>query len=94
MFAGSRTHTSMRRSRLAHYRQRRAFAEKQSRQLNPMNFVKRFEVLQLFTRIPKPFQTGSKPSWDVVGRIGLKITLNGTFNNTLVSVVPKASNIM
>ena len=64
MFASSKTHTSMRRSRLARYQRRRAFAEKQARQRQRLNFVKQFEALQLFTRTPKPLQTGSKPPRD------------------------------
>ena len=37
--------------------------EKQARQCQHVNFVKRFEVLQLFTRTPKPLQTGVIKFW-------------------------------
>ena len=56
----------MRRSRLAGYWRRRAFAEKQAQQHQRLNFVKRFGALQVFTRAPKQLETGFKPPWDVV----------------------------
>ena len=66
MFASSRTHTSMRRSRLARYCQRKVFAEKQAQQRQRLNFVKWFEAIQLFIRMLELFQTGSKPPHDAV----------------------------
>ena len=65
----------MRRSRLAHYRRRRALAEKQARQRQGLNFIKRFEALQLFTCVPKPLQTGFKPPRDVAYQISLETAL-------------------
>ena len=65
----------MRRSRLARYRRRRAFAEKQARQRQRLNFVKWFEALQLFTRVPKPLQTSSNHLRMWFSQIGLETAL-------------------
>ena len=48
VFASSRTHTSMKRSRLARYRRRRAFAEKQARQRLLFSFTLSMLVFNCF----------------------------------------------
>ena len=65
----------MRRSRLARYRQRRAFAEKQARQRQRLNFVKRFEVLQLLHARLNCFKPASNHLRMWSSQIGLETAL-------------------
>ena len=66
VFASSRTHTSMKRSRLARYRRRRTFAEKQARQRLLFSFTLSMLAFNCFGIHPRSIWMKERSSvwWD------------------------------